>query len=401
MAGRRIHPAYTSDIMRTYLDHAASTPVRESARDAFLDALAVTGNPSSVHRDGQAARALVEDARERVARVFSCDPIEVIFTSGGTESVNLGVTGFFRSARALDARRDRIVVPEAEHHATLDTVVALESEGAILDWVPVDSHALISLDAWANAFERSPETIAVSTALAANNEVGTIQPWRELAELAHAAGVPFHLDASAALGHVEIRLRPATAVSATGHKIGAVPGVGVLLVDRTATPHAIVHGGGQQRGLRSGTLDAPAAASFAAALDEVERERVAESARLRQLRDETITRILHAVPTAQLRGARDPRLDNNINVTFPGCQSDSLLFLLDEQGISVSTGSACQAGVAQPSHVLLAMGLDETDAQSALRITLGHTTTAADLDALVRALPDVHARAQRAGFARG
>jgi cysteine desulfurase len=387
--------------MRTYLDHAASTPVRQIAREAFLSALEVTGNPSSVHRDGQAARAIVEDARERVATVFACDPIEVIFTSGGTESVNLGVTGFFRAARATDVRRDRIVVPEAEHHATLDTVIALESEGAILDWIPVDSQAVISLGSWSNAFERSPDTIAVATALAANNEVGTIQPWRELAEIARAASVPFHLDASAAIGHEEVRLRPATAVSATGHKLGAVPGVGVLLVDRTATPHAIMHGGGQQRGLRSGTLDAPAAASFAAALEEAERERVAESARLRHLRDDTIARILNAVPTAQLRGARDNRLDNNINVTFPGCQSDSLLFLLDEQGISVSTGSACQAGVAQPSHVLLAMGLSNADAQSALRITLGHTTTVADLDALVHVLPEAHERARRAGVTRG
>ena len=386
--------------MRTYLDHAASTPVRDSARDAFVAALAVTGNPSSVHRDGQAARAIVEDARERVAAVFSCDPIEVVFTSGGTESVNLGVTGFFRARRSSDPRRDRIVVPEAEHHATLDTVLALEREGAVLEWIPVDGDGLIDADAWAVAFDQSPDTIAVASALAANNEVGTIQPWRELAEMARAAGVPFHLDASAALGHLEIALRPATAVSVTGHKIGAVPGVGVLLVDRAAAPQAIVHGGGQQRGLRSGTLDAPAAASFAAALEDVERGRVAETARLERLRDETIGRIQLAIPSAVLRGSRKNRLDNNINFTFPGCQSDSLLFLLDERGISVSTGSACQAGVAQPSHVLLAMGLGDVDAQSALRITLGYTTTAADLDLLVAALPAAYDRAARAGLTR-
>jgi cysteine desulfurase len=393
-------PAYTSDIMRTYLDHAASTPVRASARDAYVDALAVSGNPSSVHRDGQAARAIVEDARERVAHLLSCDPIEVVFTSGGTESVNLGLTGFFRAARAAEPRRDRIIVPEAEPHATLDTVLALEREGAVIDWIPVDEEGRISVTAWEQAFARSPETIAVSSALAANNEVGTVQPWRELAEVSAHSGAPFHLDASAALGHLDITLRPATAVSATGHKIGAVPGVGVLLVDRAAAPQAIVHGGGQQRGLRSGTLDAPAAASFAAALEEVERERAGETGRLEALRDDAIARILCAVPSAVLRGSREHRLDNNINFTFSGCQSDSLLFLLDEQGISVSTGSACQAGVAQPSHVLLAMGLSETDAQSALRITLGHTTTAADLEALVDALPGAYERASRAGYTR-
>jgi cysteine desulfurase len=394
--------------MRTYLDHAASTPVRESARDAFLSALAVAGNPSSVHRDGQAAKAIVEDARARVAQVFSCDPIEVVFTSGGTESVNLGLTGLYRSrlgAGSMDGGSgdslpplNRVVVPEAEHHATLDTVLALEKEGAVIEWIPVDGDGLIDSHAWQAALARSPETIAVASAIAANNEVGTIQNWRELAQMSADSGVPFHLDASAAAGHLDLSLRPATAVSMTGHKIGSVPGVGVLLVDRASAPQAIIHGGGQQRGLRSGTMDAPAAASFAAALEEVERERARETARLARLRDETIERIQHAVPAAVLRGSRDRRLDNNINFTFPGCQSDSLLFLLDEQGISVSTGSACQAGVAQPSHVLLAMGLSEADAHSALRITLGHTTTEADLDRLVEALPGVYERALRAGL---
>ena len=390
--------------MRTYLDHAASTPVRDSARDAFISALAVAGNPSSVHRDGQAAKAIVEDARARVAQVFSCDPIEVVFTSGGTESVNLGLTGLYRSrliglaSGGADEVRNRVVVPEAEHHATLDTVLALEKEGAVIEWVPVDGDGLIDAQAWQAAIARTPETIAVASAIAANNEVGTIQNWRELARVSADAGVPFHLDASAAAGHLDLSLRPATAVSMTGHKIGAVPGVGALLVDRAAAPQAIIHGGGQQRGLRSGTMDAPAAASFAAALEEVERERAREIARLANLRDDAIVRIQQAVPSAVLRGSRENRLDNNINFTFPGCQSDSLLFLLDEQGISVSTGSACQAGVAQPSHVLLAMGLSEADAHSALRITLGHTTTEADLDRLVEALPGVYERALRAGL---
>ncbi|MCX6495177.1 MAG: cysteine desulfurase family protein [Actinobacteria bacterium] len=390
--------------MRTYLDHAASTPVRESARDAFLSALSVAGNPSSVHRDGQAAKAIVEDARARVAQVFSCDPIEVVFTSGGTESVNLGLTGLYRSrliglaGGGAGQARNRVVVPEAEHHATLDTVLALEKEGAVVEWVPVDGDGLIDSQAWQATLARSPETIAVASAIAANNEVGTIQNWRELAHMSADSGVPFHLDASAAAGHLDLSLRPATAVSMTGHKIGSVPGVGVLLVDRVAAPQAIIHGGGQQRGLRSGTMDAPAAASFAAALEEVERERARETARLANLRDDAIVRIQHAVPSVVLRGTRENRLDNNINFTFPGCQSDSLLFLLDEQGISVSTGSACQAGVAQPSHVLLAMGLSKADAHSALRITLGHTTTETDLDVLVDALPGVYERALRAGL---
>ncbi len=383
--------------MPTYLDHAASTPVRLVAREAFISALAEVGNPSSVHRHGQAARAIVEDARERVARHFDADPIEVVFTSGGTESVNLGITGLYRARHRAFAARRRLVVPEAEHHATLDTVTALAREGADIVWVAVDTDGVIDVDAWERAFADSPDSIACASSLAANNEVGSIQPWRELAEIAHSAGVPFHLDAIAALGHLPLSLRPASAVSLSGHKIGAVPGVGVLLVDRVASLEAIIHGGGQQRELRSGTLDAPAAASFAAALDEVEREREVEVARVRALADEAWARILTEVPSAVPRGSREARLEHNLNLTFPGCQSDSLLFLLDEQGVSVATGSACQAGVAQPSHVLMAMGLDEADASSALRITLGHTTTQADVDALVAALPRAYELALSAG----
>ena len=383
--------------MPTYLDHAASTPVRASAREAFVAALEAVGNPSSVHRHGQAARAIVEDARERVARHFDADPIEVIFTSGGTESVNLGITGVYRARNRNDLARRRILIPEAEHHASFDTVTALEREGAEVIWIPVDTEGMIDVDAWQRALLDSPETIACATALAANNEVGTVQPWRELAEMSRDSGVPFHLDAIAALGHLPLSLRPASAVSLSGHKIGAVPGVGVVLVDRSLSPEAIIHGGGQQRALRSGTLDAPAAASFATALDDAEAERETEVTRLRALTDDAWTRILAAVPAAVPRGSRSDRLEHNINVTFPGCQSDSLLFLLDEQGVSVSTGSACQAGVAQPSHVLMAMGLSEADASSALRITLGHTTTQADVDALVAALPRAYELALSAG----
>lgn len=383
--------------MPTYLDHAASTPVRASAREAFVAALEAVGNPSSVHRHGQAARAIVEDARERVARHFDADPIEVIFTSGGTESVNLGITGVYRARHRDHQARRRILIPEAEHHASFDTVTALEREGAEIIWIPVDAEGMIDVDAWQRALADAPETIACATALAANNEVGTVQPWRELAEISRDAGVPFHLDAIAALGHLPLSLRPASAVSLSGHKIGAVPGVGVVLVDRSLSPEAIIHGGGQQRALRSGTLDAPAAASFATALDEAEAERETEVARLRSLTDDAWVRILAAVPAAVPRGSRSERLEHNINLTFPGCQSDSLLFLLDEQGVSVSTGSACQAGVAQPSHVLMAMGLSEADASSALRITLGHTTTQADVDALVAALPRAYELALSAG----
>lgn len=396
--------------MVAYLDHAASTPVRPEAAKAFTDALTHVGNPSSVHRHGQAARALVEDAREYLATVLGCDPIEVIFTSGGTESINLALVGLFRSAVEKDSKRNRIVVPEAEHHATLDTVLWLqEHEGAVLEWVPVDELGRINLTEFEETLERAGKSVALATMLWANNEVGTIQPVEKVAALAAAHRIPLHIDAVSAFGHIPFnfaQLRTESgadgnaglvALSISGHKFGSVPGVGALVVSRAAQLEPLIHGGGQQRGLRSGTLDAPAISSMAIAALLTDKAFSQETQRLAALRDATIQKVQELIPDAVLSGDRDNRLDNNVNFTFPGCQSDSLLFLLDAMGVSVSTGSACQAGVAQPSHVLLAMGHDERGASSALRITLGHTTTQEELDEFLTALPDAVERARKAG----
>mgnify|MGYP000641488989 FL=1 len=396
--------------MVAYLDHAASTPVRPEATKAFTDALAHAGNPSSVHRHGQAARALVEDAREYLATVLGCQPIEVIFTSGGTESINLGLVGLFRAAVEKDAQRNRIVVPEAEHHATLDTVLWLqEHEGAVLEWIPVDAQGRIDVVELHDTLERAGKAVALVTMLWANNEVGTIQPVAEIAALAAEHHVPLHIDAVSAFGHIPInfaQLRAESgaqgnsglvALSISGHKFGSVPGVGALVVSREAQLEPLIHGGGQQRGLRSGTLDAPAISSMAIAALVTDKAFEQEHARLVSMRDATIAKIQELVPDAVLSGDPAHRLDNNVNFTFPGCQSDSLLFLLDAMGVSVSTGSACQAGVAQPSHVLLAMGHDERGASSALRISLGHTTTQDELDEFLAALPDAVQRARKAG----
>lgn len=393
-----------------YLDHAASTPVRPEAAQAFTDALELAGNPSSVHRHGQAARALVEDAREYLATVLGCEPIEIIFTSGGTESINLALVGLFRAAVEKDAKRNRIIVPEAEHHATLDTVLWLqEHEGAVLEWIPVDHYGRINLGELQDTFERAGNAVALATLLWANNEVGTIQPVKEVAALAAAHNVPLHIDAVSAFGHIPInfaQLREDTAaegatglvaMSLSGHKFGSVPGVGLLIASRHALLEPLIHGGGQQRGLRSGTLDAPAISSMAIAALMTDKGFAEQTSRLHALRDHTIERIQELVPEAVLSGDRDNRLDNNINFTFPGCQSDSLLFLLDAMGVSVSTGSACQAGVAQPSHVLLAMGYDEKGASSAIRISLGHSTTEDELEEFFTALPEAYERARKAG----
>ena len=394
--------------MAIYLDYAASTPVRASAQRAFVDALAQPGNPNSVHRHGQQARNVVETAREQISSTLNCDPIELVFTSGGTESVNLGIVGLYRAAVEKDARRNRIVVPEGEHHATLDTLQWLQNhEGAVIEWVSVDADARVSAGAIEEVLQRAGGQVALITLLWANNEVGTIQPVAEVAALAAVHQVPLHVDAVGAFGHVEMDIAALragaaddsglVALSISGHKIGSVPGVGALYVARSSKVLPLIHGGGQERGLRSGTLDAPAIAAFGAAAVEAHSERDTETQRLSTLRDDVAARILSAVPDAVLRGNPSDRLDNNVNVTFPGCQSDSLLFLLDEQGVSVSTGSACQAGVAQPSHVLLAMGLDEAGASSALRITLGWATTPADIDRLIEVLPEAYAKALAAG----
>lgn len=380
--------------MAVYLDHAATTPMLPAAREAFLDALGLVGNPSSIHGDGQNARRMLEEAREQVAASLGCDSVEVIFTSGGTESVNLAIKGLFWAAVGGDPARVRILVPRGEHHATIDTVEWLERhEGAILEWLPVDALGRISLEAAAAALEASDD-VALLTFLWANNEVGTIQPVAELTALAARHGVPVHADAVAAFRQLPIDFAASglAALSVSAHKIGGPLGMGALALARTASVVPLIHGGGQQRQVRSGTQDAPAARAFAVAA----RHPVGD---LSALRDRLIAGVREAVPSAVLRGDPVDRLDNNAHFTFPGCEGDSLLYLLDAAGISVSTGSACQAGIPEASHVLLGMGLGEAEARGALRFTLGHTSTEADVDALLAALPAAHERALRAGLA--
>ena len=411
--------------MAVYLDHAATTPMLPEARDALIGALDLVGNPSSIHSQGQNAKRMLEEAREQVAASLGCDPIEVVFTSGGTESINLALKGLFwsRNPEAGRASRDqgtkagrasrdqgteagrasrdqsslprrRILVPHGEHHATVDSVEWLERhEGAIIDWIPVDEVGRIRLDALAESL-RAHDDIALLTVIWANNEVGTIQPIAEITALAAEHGVPVHADAVAAYGHVPVDFRASglAALSVSAHKIGGPLGIGALVLSRTAAVTPLIHGGGQQRQVRSGTQDAPAAIAFAAAAQH-------PFPSLAVLRDRLIAGVQQAVPSAILRGDPVDRLPNNAHFTFPGCQGDSLLFLLDGAGVSVSTGSACQAGVPEASHVLVGMGLSESEALGALRFTLGHTSTEADVDALLAALPPAVERASRAGFA--
>ena len=381
--------------MAIYLDHAATTPMTPEVLEAYTSALMVAGNPSSIHSQGQAVRGMLENARHTIAEAVGADTMEVTFTSGGTESINLAIKGLFW---AVGEDRRRILSTRAEHHATIDSIEWLERyEGAVVEWIPVDATGRIDFNALESAL--GPD-VALVTTLLANNEVGTLQPVAEIAALAAAHGVPVHVDAVSALGSVPVDFRStgAAALSISAHKVGGPVGVGALVIGRGASVTPLVHGGNQQRS-RSGTMDAAGAHAFAVALSAAERARETHTGEVRALRDRLIAGVHGGVPEAILRGDPTDRLPGNAHFTFPGCEGDSLLFLLDAAGFSVSTGSACQAGVPEASHVLLAMGLSETDARGALRFTLGHTTTVAEIDALIDALPDAVERARRAGMA--
>ncbi|WP_426990216.1 cysteine desulfurase family protein [Pseudarthrobacter sp. Y6] len=389
--------------MPVYVDHAATTPLSAEALAALTRELSRTGNPSSLHGSGRRARRSVEDAREAIATAAGAHPSEVIFTSGGTESDNLAVKGLYWARSGEDPARRRILCSAVEHHAVLDTVEWLERhEGAAVTWLPVDSEGVVDLDVLAAELAREPGTIALVTVMWANNEVGTIQPVQRIVELAHAAGVPVHSDAVQAFGSLPVDFKASglDAMSVSGHKIGGPVGVGALLLGRAVKLTPVQHGGGQERDVRSGTLDTASIAAFAAAAEAATARLAAESARIAALRDRLIDGVLERVPEAVLRGAPGRRrLPGNAHFTFPGCEGDSLLFLLDLAGVESSTGSACTAGVPRPSHVLLAMGLDEETARGAQRFTLGHASTDADVDALLAALPGAYQRARQAGMA--
>lgn len=389
--------------MSVYLDHAATTPIAAEALAALTRELARTGNPSSLHGSGRRARRSVEDAREAIAAAAGAHPSEVIFTSGGTEADNLAVKGLYWARRDEKQQRTRILCSAVEHHAVLDTVEWLaRHEQADVTWLPVDSDGVVDLDVLRSELSRDPESIALVSVMWANNEVGTIQPVQAVVEAAHAVGVPVHSDAVQAFGSVPVDFRASglDAMSISGHKIGGPVGVGALLLGRSVKLTPVQHGGGQERDVRSGTLDTASIAAFAAAAEAVTRDLPAEAARIAGLRDRLIAGVLEAVPEAVLRGAPGAgRLPGNAHFTFPGCEGDSLLFLLDLAGIESSTGSACTAGVPRPSHVLLAMGLDEETARGAQRFSLGHASTDTDVDALLAALPGAYERARQAGMA--
>ena len=382
-----------------YLDHAATTPMRPEAIAAMTEELGQLGNPSSLHAAGRRARRVVEESREQLAEVFVARPSEVVFTSGGTEADNLAVKGLYWARQ--DGPRRQVLTTSVEHHAVLDSVRWLEdTQGAEAIWLGVDADGAVLPEALRTAISRAADQVAVVSVMWANNEVGTIQPVAELAAVAHEYGIPFHTDAvqAAAQLSVDFAASGADALTVTAHKLGGPVGVGALILGRGVDPVPVLHGGGQERDVRSGTLDTPAIRAFAVAAAVCAKRRAEEAERMAALRDDLVRQVLAAVPDAVLNGPPPGpgRLPGNAHFSFPGCEGDALLMLLDANGIACSTGSACTAGVAEPSHVLLAMGADDSRARGSLRFSLGHTSAQPDVDALGQFIREIVARARRA-----
>ena len=385
-----------------YLDHAATTPMHPAAVEAMTAALATVGNASSLHTTGRAARRRMEEARETLAGLLGARPSEIIFTAGGTESDNLGVKGIFWARRDADPKRRRIITSPVEHHAILDAVEWLvEHEGAEVTWLPVNADGAVATTALREALE-THDDVALVTVMWANNEVGTIMPIAELAAIASEFDVPMHSDAIQAVGQLPVDFAASglSAMSIAAHKFGGPTGAGALLLRRDTACVPLLHGGGQERDVRSGTPDVAGAVAMAAAAQVAVDGLDANRARISALRDKLVDGVMASMDDVDLNGAEgDARLPGNTHFTFRGCEGDALLMLLDAKGIECSTGSACTAGVAQPSHVLIAMGADPVSARGSLRFSLGHTSTDADVDAVLAVLPAAVDRARQAALA--
>jgi cysteine desulfurase len=388
----------------TYLDHAATTPMIPEAVVAVTEQLQALGNPSSLHGSGRAARRVVEEAREAVARALGARPSDVVFTAGGTEADNLAVKGLWWSRRTEDPRRTRVLASAVEHHAVLDSLDWLQdAEGATVEYVPVDHLGRVDVEALRRSIADDPGSVAFVTVMWANNEVGTVQPLDQVVAVAHEHGVLVHTDAVQAVGQlpVDFAASGVDALTVSAHKLGGPMGAGALLVRREVQLVPVLHGGGQERDVRSGTLNVPAIAGMAAAVEVAVKRQPEHAAESAQLRDDLVARVRVQVPDVVLNGDPEPVLDHrlpcNAHLTFPGCEGDLLLMLLDAQGIECSTGSACSAGVPQASHVLLAMGCDDAHARASLRFSLGHGSTSADVDHLVEVIAPAVERARAAG----
>ena len=389
--------------MPVYLDHAATSPIRPSVLAHYSRALEQVGNPASVHSFGQSSRQMLEEARERIAVSIGCDRNEVIFTSGGTESDNLAVKGLYWQRHAQDRNRTLIVTSSAEHAAVLDAVNWLVAEqGAEAHFVSMNEDGVLDLAELAEVLEKRSNQIALVSLMWANNEIGVVHPIQKITELAREYEIPVHSDAIAALGHTPVNFAASglSALTITGHKVGAPVGIGALVLARSEKLTPLIHGGGHERNLRSGTPDAAAASAMALAVQEA----VGEQAQLELLHAKLSAKLVAGVrevaSDVKVSSEHVPRLANNVHFRFPGCLGDSLLFLMDINGVSVSTGSACAAGVSGPSHVVLSLGAGSDEAMGTMRITFGHNSSEADVDAFLDAFPKAYEGAKKAGLTR-
>ncbi len=374
--------------MSVYLDHAATTPIFDVAVKAMTDALTKVGNPSSLHTEGRSTRKDVEDARDLVAKAVGCLASEVIFTGSGTEADNAAIKGlFWKSGKKI------IAISAIEHHAVLDPARWLvEHEGAELIEIPVTKSGVLDLDYLKDLVAKRGSEIALISVMHSNNETGVIQPIAEVVKIA--GSIPVHTDAVQSFTKTPLSYKElgVTSMALSAHKVGGPHGIGALILQRAYEIPALLHGGGQEREIRSGTLNAPAIVAFAAAAA----SKIYEASKVQELRERFEAGLLSSAPSAYINGVDAMRLPGISNVTFPGTQSDSLLLLMDSMKVSCSTGAACSAGVHRPSHVLLAMGHDEVSAQSSLRFSLGANSTAADVDFALSVLPTVIERGRAA-----
>jgi cysteine desulfurase len=370
-----------------YLDYSATTPVRREVREAMLPLYEERfGNPSSIHRWGREARAALEQARARLAAVLGAAPGEIVFTRGGTESDNLAILG-----RARHLPGQPVVCSAIEHKAVLASARAAEREDHPLHLLPVGADGVVDLAALSEVIAESP---AVVSLMWVNNEIGTVQPVREAAEACAAAGVAFHTDAVQAFGKMPVRVDevPTTLLSVSAHKIGGPKGVGALFVRRGTKLEPLIHGGGHERGLRGGTEDVAGAVGFALAAELAAAEMEGEVARLGSLRDHLQSALLDGVPDLLVNGAAVERVPTILNVSVPGVNSEALIPSLDLEGFAVSSGSACSSGAVTPSHVLTAMGVPAEIAGPSVRFSLGHQTSAAEIERAIAAFPRLVAR---------
>lgn len=389
--------------MPVYLDHAATSPIRPSVLGRYTQALEQIGNPASVHSFGQSSRQLLEEAREQIALSIDCDRNEVVFTSGGTESDNFAVKGLYWQRHAEDRNRTLIISSSAEHAAVLDSVNWLVSEqGAEAYFVAMDQDGVLDLQDLESVLNERADQVALISLMWANNEIGVVHPIKKITELALQHKIPVHSDAIAALGHIPVDFKDSglSAMTITAHKLGGPVGVGALILSRNQKITPVVHGGGQERNLRSGTPDAAAAAAFALTVEEAVIEQQALANFHFVLSEKLVAGVKQIAPDVKVSSENVERLSNNVHFRFPGCLGDSLLFLMDLNGVSISTGSACAAGVSSPSHVVLSLGADADEAMGTMRITFGYNSSDSDVDAFLKAFPKAYEGAKKAGLTR-